>query len=209
MSDSSLNLESFPSEYQRVLQNARERLDVEIILLQQLVGGWSGAVVYLVSVTSGTTGLVEHLILKLDRKRPKSSTDEISRHQLAVQESPAGFAERHIPNIAFGRVQTDEAIAIFYAIAGQSLFNFLTLSKFRQQNRLEMLFKATNDYLLVEWNAGLDFEAVEHPQALLKRWLGFRLNPGQNIEQFFKVACQLNPRTAGCGRRGRCARAPG
>ena len=149
--------------------------------------------IYLVSVTSPATGQVEHLVLKLDRKRPKSSSDEVSRHQVVLSQSPPDFVRQHIPEMVYDRIETEDALAIFYAIAGHSLYNFRTLSKHHQQSQLEILFSATNQYLLDEWNANLIFEAVDHPQTLLKRWLGFRLDLGQNIEGFLREACRIYP----------------
>ena len=46
-------------------------------------------------------------------------------------------------------------------------------------------------------NAGLTFEQIDHPQNLLRRWLGFRLEPGQKIETFSSETCRLHPDTPG------------
>ena len=64
------------------------------------------------------------------------------------------FARQHIPEMVYDRVQSENALAIFYAIAGQSLQNFRTLSTHKRQRQLETLFTATYQYLLDEWNAG-------------------------------------------------------
>jgi predicted ATPase/Tfp pilus assembly protein PilF len=197
MPESGVNFQSLPPEYQHVIQLAQGLHNISITPLQELVGGWSGAVIYLVSVVSSDTGRVEHLVLKLDRKRPMSTSDEVTRHQAARDKSPAGFAQQHIPEMVYEPAEAEDALAIFYAIAGHSLHNFRTLSKHRRQSRLETLFSATNHYLLDAWNANLDFEPVDHPQALLKRWLGFRLNPGQKIEGFLREVCQVRPDKAG------------
>jgi predicted ATPase len=99
--------------------------------------------------------------------------------------------------MAFDRLDADDALAIFYSIAGHSLHNFLTLSQYHRQSQLETLLSATNHYLLDEWNANLTFEPVDHPQTLLKRWLGFRLNPGQKIESFLREVCRIHPDNQG------------
>ncbi|MEJ2485303.1 MAG: tetratricopeptide repeat protein [Anaerolineales bacterium] len=197
MPESVVSFQSLPPEYQNVIQLAEERYQIAIAPLQELAGGWSGAIIYLVRVASTDSGKVEHLIMKLDRKRPMSSSDEISRHQEVQQKSPPEFTSQHIPDMVYDRVEAENALAIFYAIAGQSLHNFRTLSSYKRQNRLEILFAATNHTLLDEWNAGLKFEHISHPQELLKRWLGFRLDPGQKIESFLKEVCQLHPEIPG------------
>lgn len=197
MPESVISFKSLPPEYQSVIQLAEERHEIGIAPLQELAGGWSGAIIYLVRVASTDSNKVEHLVLKLDRRRPMSSSDEISRHKAVQENSPSEFAKTHIPNMAYERVETEDALAIFYAIAGQSLHNFRTLSSYRRQSRIETLFSVTNRILLDEWNAGLSFEQFDHPQNLLKRWLGFRLDPGQKIETFVRETCHLSPEIPG------------
>ena len=68
MPELTINFKSLPKEYQEVIQLAQDTYSITIAPLQLLVGGWSGAVVYLVSVSLQETGRVEHCILKLDRK---------------------------------------------------------------------------------------------------------------------------------------------
>ncbi len=193
MPEPGFDIQSLPLEYQRVIQLAQDQHRISITLLQELVGGWSGAYIYLASVSSHDTGAVEHLVLKVDRKRPLSKSDEVTRHQLARGLSPADFARQHIPAMVFDPIEAENTLAIFYSIAGQSLLNFRTLSTFRRQNQLETLFTATAQYLLDGWNAGLKIERADHPQALLNKWLGFRLDPGQKIEAFLREDCRLQP----------------
>jgi hypothetical protein len=195
--ESAVSFQSLPPEYQRVIQAAEERYAIAISPLQELAGGWSGAIIYLVRAASRDSGKVEHLILKLDRKRPKASSSEVSRHKTVQRKSPPEFSSLHVPDMAYDQVEVEDALAIFYTIAGQSLHNFRTLSHYRRQNRLIALFTATNHYLLDEWNANLAFEPFDHPQRLLQRWLGFRLKPGQKIETFIHQVCRLPPETPG------------
>jgi predicted ATPase len=197
MSESDTGFESLPPEYRQVVRLSQEQHNIRITPLQELVGGWSGAAIYLVSVTSSESSRAEHLVLKLDQKRPMSSSDEISRHKMVQSKSPPSFVQQHIPEMAYERVESEEALAIFYTAAGHSLRKFRTLSSHRRQNQLEALFKATNHYLLDAWNTELNTEPVAHPQALLKRWLGFRLQPGQKIEQFLRDECRVNPESEG------------
>jgi len=184
--------QSLPPEYQRVLILLQDQHQISVSPLQTLVGGWSGAMVYLVSVTYLASKRVEHFILKLDRKSAKARSDELSRHATAQSKSPAEFARDHLATLAFKRVEADGAIAIFYSIAGQSLQSFRPLSKYGQQHQLETIFSATYQYLLAEWNAEPAFAAF-HPQELLEKWLGFRLEAGAPIENFIRQTCQVEP----------------
>src|SRR5215216_6707031 len=149
--------QSLPPEYQHVLLLAQEQHQIRVAPLQTLVGGWSGAMVFLVSVTYQPSQRIEHLILKLDRKSPKARSDELSRHVTAQSKSSVEFARDHLVTLAFERVEAEGAIAIFYGIAGQSLQSFRPLSKYGQQHQLETIFSATNQFLLAEWNANKSF----------------------------------------------------
>src|SRR4029079_12659713 len=128
-------------------------------------------------------------ILKLDHKSPKARSDETSRHVTAQSKSPADFARDHFATMAFERVEVEGAIAIFYSIAGQSLQSFRPLSNYGQGQQLETIFSMTYQYLLAEWNANPAF-ATLHPQELLEKWLGFRLEAGAPIEGFIRQNCR-------------------
>ena len=184
---------SLPSDFQRVIQLAQDQHNLIITPLQELGGGWSGALIYLVSVASHASGPVEHFILKLDRKSKTSKSDEVSRHATAQSKSPPEFARDHLADLAFERVEAEGAIGIFYTIAGQSLQAFRPLSGYGQQHQLETIFAATNRHLLTEWNAALTFAQAVHPQELLAKWLGFRLEPGGPLEGFISQVCMAEP----------------
>ena len=83
MPESGVSFQKLLPEYQHVIQLAQVQHNISITPLQELLGGWSGAIIYLVSVASTDAGGVEHLVLKLDRKRPLSTSDEVTRHQAA------------------------------------------------------------------------------------------------------------------------------
>ncbi len=197
MPESVPSFQDLEPEFREVIKLAEERNRVAISPLQELAGGWSGAAVYLVRVASIDSGSVEHVILKLDRKRPRTSSDEITRHQTVLETSPPDFARAHIPEMALDRIETDQVMAIFYTIAGQSLLSFRTLSSYARQSRLEVLFSETTRLILEEWNAAHTFETFEHPADLLQRWLGFRLAPDQKIEHFLSDDCRLPPDMGG------------
>src|SRR3990172_7412025 len=184
MPELTTDFQSLPEEYQHVIRLAQDTYKISVAPLQLLVGGWSGAVVYLVSVSANDTGRVEHCILKLDRKGKSAKSDEVTRHNIVMSKSTPEFAREHIAELVFDRVEHEGAIAIFYRIAGQSLLKYLPLSKYERQSQLETLFTQTNTVLLNEWNGNAAFEQDVHPQKILHNWLGFRLDSGSNTERF-------------------------
>jgi len=188
---------SLPPEYQAVIRLAQEQHEISITPLQELVGGWSKAAVYLVSVAFQDSNRVEHYVLKLDRKNPKARSDEFTRHSRALAGAPPGFGRQHMAEMAFERTEQDGAIAIFYAIAGQSLLDYRPLSRYERQGQLKELFKATYHHLLDEWNEQMSIDQALHPQEILERWLGFRLQPGGSIERFLSDDLRIQPETPG------------
>jgi len=197
MPELTTDFQSLPEEFQHVIRLAQDTFKITIAPLQLLVGGWSGAVVYLVSVSSNDTKRVEHCILKLDRKGKNAKSDEVTRHNTVMSKSTPEFAREHIAEIVYDRVEHEGAIAIFYRIAGQSLLKYLPLSKYERQNQLKALFTQTNTVLLDEWNGNADFEQAVHPQKVLHTWLGFRLDAGGNTERFLQETRGVNPDVAG------------
>ena len=197
MPELTTNFQSLPQEYQQIIQLAQDTYNITVAPLQLLVGGWSGAVVYLVSVSANETKRVEHCILKLDRKGKSAKSDEVTRHNTVMSKSTPAFAREHIAELVYDRVEQDGAIAIFYRIAGQSLLKYLPLSKYERQSQLKTIFTQTNTVLLEEWNGNAAFEQAVHPQRVLGNWLGFRLDANGNIEKFLQSVCQVNPDIAG------------
>jgi hypothetical protein len=197
MRELTTDFQSLPEEYQHTIRLAEEQYKITVRPLQLLVGGWSGAVVYLVSVSSNDTKRVEHCVLKLDRKGKSAKSDEVTRHNTVMSRSTPEFARDHIAELVFDRVEHDGAIAIFYRIAGQSLLKYLPLSKYERQNQLRALFTRTNTVLLDEWNSKTAFQQAVHPQKVLHTWLGFRLDAGGNTERFLRETRGVNPDVAG------------
>jgi predicted ATPase len=188
---------SLPPEYQELLHLAQDTHGIRLTPLQELSGGRTGAYLYLVSVSFPDSKQVRHLVLKLDRKGTKAKLDEIARHSQAVNEAPAEFVRDHVPELAFDRIELKGLVAIFYGIAGQSLHHYRSLADYQQQDKLEKIFSKTNEVLLQRWNAGLTVEQAVHPRELLARWLGYRLQPGGNIERYLEDACHIPWNTAG------------
>jgi predicted ATPase/class 3 adenylate cyclase len=197
MPELTTDFQSLPEEYQHVIRLAQDTYKITVAPLQLLVGGWSGAVVYLVSVSSNETKRVEHSILKLDRKGKSAKSDEVTRHNTVMSKSMPEFARAHIAELVFDRVEHEGVIAIFYRIAGQSLLKYRPLSNYERQSQLKTIFMQTNSILLTEWNINAAFEQAVHPQKVLEKWLGFRLDAGGNIERFIQDICQVDPAVAG------------
>ena len=128
MPELTTDFRSLPEEYQQVIRLAQEQNNIVIAPLQLLVGGWSGAVVFLVSVAWNETKRVEHCILKLDRKSKNAKSDEVTRHNTVMEKAAPEFARTHIAELVFERVEHEGAIAIFYRIAGESLQKYRPLS---------------------------------------------------------------------------------
>jgi predicted ATPase len=193
---SSIDFSNLPAEYQHLLQLAREKYNLDVVPLQELKGGRTGAFLYLVSVSTSDLRRVEHLIIKFDHINPKTKQTEVERHHLALSQSPAGFSSLHMAELAY-EVEDQGAIALFYTVAGQSLQRYHTLASLESQRRLEVLFSATYDYLLKEWNSGASFEQAWHPQKVLAKWLGYRLKPDGQIGLLLKNTFAIDPSTEG------------
>ena len=191
------NFRSLPVEFQEIIALAQKTFNIEVTPLQELKGGRTGAYLYLVSVTLIETGKVKHLILKLDHKSKKSKTDELERHSTAIKHAPPEFTKNHIADLVFDRIELEEAVAIFYSIAGQSLHNYQSLASYQQQNKLEKIFETTSKLLLESWNKNSKFEKAVHPQKVVANWLGYRINAGGNIERFMRDSCNIPNSTPG------------
>jgi hypothetical protein len=183
-------------EYQYLLRLAKEKHHLDVVPLEVLKGGQTGASLYLVSVSVGDSRQVEHLVLKFDRINERAKPTEIERHRLALTQAPTVFARQNMAKLAY-ELQHEGANALFYTVAGQSLQRFRTLASNERQSRLETLFGATNDYLLKEWNTESTFEQGVHPQKLLEKWLGYRLKPDGQIGSFLKDKFLIDSDTEG------------
>ena len=113
MPELATEFQSLPEEYQLVIRLAEGTFKIAVAPLQLLVGGWSGAVVYLVSVFNNETKRVEHCILKLDRKGKSAKSDEVTRHNTLISKSTPDFARDHIA----------ELVLILLSMMGQLRFS--------------------------------------------------------------------------------------
>ena len=193
MSELAAGFQSLSSEYQAVIRRAQDQHGISVTPLDLLVGGWSGAVVYLVSVSLDASNLVEHCILKLDRRGKSARSDEVTRHNTVISKSTPAFARDHIAELVFDRIEKEGAMAIFYRIAGQSLLSYRPLANYERQSQLQIIFSRTNHVLLNKWNVDAVFQQAVHPQTVLKKWLGFRLDPDGNVERFIQHTGRLDP----------------
>ncbi len=185
-----------PPEHQRLLQIAKEQHSLDVVPLQELKGGQTGAFLYLASVSAGDSHRVEHFVIKFDRINEKAKSGETERHRLALSQAPAVFSRQNMPMLPY-QFEHEGLTALFYTLAGQSLQRFRTLASNERQSRLEALFAATNDYLLKEWNAESTFDQALHPQKLLQKWLGYRLKPDGQIASFLQDKFSIDPNTEG------------
>jgi predicted ATPase len=190
------DFDKLPPEHQYLLQLAKEGYGLDVVPLQELKGGQTGAFLYLASVSGGDSHQVQHFIIKFDRVSEKSRPGETERHRLALSQAPALFSKQNMPMLAY-QFEHEEVTALFYALAGQSLQRFRTLASNERQSRLEVLFAATDDYLLREWNADATFERAVHPQHVLQKWLGYRLKPDGQIGAFLRDKFAIDPTTEG------------
>jgi predicted ATPase len=184
-----------PLQHQQLLSLAQEQNNIVVKPLQYLKGGLTGAYIFLVRVSAVDSLDVEHLVLKLDRPYP-GERDEIERHSIALAQAPPLFALKHIPDMAYDRIEFEELIAVFYRVAGESLFKYRPLAAYEQQQQLETIFERVSSDLLKEWNSELSFE-VAHPQDLLAQWLGYRIDPGSQIERFLEEVKHVSADIAG------------
>jgi len=187
---------SLPPEYLNILNLAQERYDFDVIPLRELKGGRTAARLYLVSVSFHADQRVEHYVLKIDRVHKKAKLDEIERHNLASNQAPREFARQHMAEVVY-EFSHEGIIAIFYSLAGGSLHDYLPLAGYMQGSQLEAITRETNDVLLRKWNASQSFKQSTLPQSLLKRWLGYRLKSGGNIELFLNETFGIHPSVEG------------
>lgn len=157
---------SLPPEHQAVLQLAQDQHDIEVTPLEKLAGGRTGAILYLASVLFLDSEELKHVVLKLDRARP-GKDDEGDKHRLALREAPPEFGHEHLAELVFDKVETQDSLAIFYAVAGESLQRYRPLAAYKSQRHLEAFFGGASVDLLTGWNAAATFEQAVHPQRLL------------------------------------------
>ena len=67
---------SLPDEYQQVLYLAQQQNSIEVIPLEEIKGGRTGAKLFLVSISRNDASFVDHLILKLDHIHKKIKINE-------------------------------------------------------------------------------------------------------------------------------------
>ena len=185
-----------PPEHQRLLQLAKEQHSLDVVPLQELKAGQTGAFLYLASVSLGDTRQIQHFVVKFDRVNERAKSSETERHRLAVSDAPKVFSRQNMPRLAY-QFEQEGATALFYTLAGQSLQRFRTLASIERQSRLEALFAATNDYVLKQWNADSTIEQALHPQTLLQKWLGYRLKPDGHVASFLKDKFAIEADTEG------------
>jgi hypothetical protein len=79
-------------EHQRLLQLARERHSLDVVPLQELKAGQTGAFLYLASVSLGDTHQVQHFVIKFDWVNERATSSETERHRRAVGDTRWSFS---------------------------------------------------------------------------------------------------------------------
>lgn len=188
-------------EYQNALRLLQERHNIHIRHLQQLTGGRTGALLYLVSVSSPSSASIEHFVLKLDRpaKWGGDWRNEAERHRLAASLAPDDFVQHHMASLAYDPIESEGALAVLYTIAGGSLQQCRPIVSYARQGRLEQIYSTLGSGLLEEWNESNIKPAPNvHPQSILEDWLGYRLHPEQgHIHKFLSEECKFDADNAG------------
>src|ERR1700752_1084491 len=137
------NFSNLTPEHRHLLQLAKDQHGLDVIPLQELKGGQTGAFLYLASV-SNNSRQVQHFVVKFDWVNNKTRASEIERHQLAVSQAPAVFSRQNMPMLTY-HFEHEGATVLFYTLAGQSLQRFHTLASNERQSKLEAIFAATSD----------------------------------------------------------------
>jgi len=86
------DLTKLPPEYQRLLQLAKEQHSLDVVPLQELKAGQTGAFLYLASVSLGDSRQVQHFVVKFDRVNERAKSSETERHSLAVGDTRWSFS---------------------------------------------------------------------------------------------------------------------
>lgn len=188
-------------EYQEVLAKVQNDFKTRIRPLQQLTGGRTGALLYLVSATSENNESVKHYVLKLDHAADwgKGWENEAERHRKACELTSNDFCQKHMARLVYKPVELERALAVMYTIAGSSLLQCRPLASFSQQTRLKEIYSILGRSLVDEWNKGTLKTAENwHPQDILRHWLGYRLDSGKgDIHKFLINECGFGPETDG------------
>jgi len=173
---------SLSDELQEVIYLAQSEYKIEIILLECLKGGLSGASLFRARINS-EQNQPRHIILKLEPSQ-NADSDEAKRHHQAIALAPEDFASMHIPELLYSEIRgTHNASAMFYSIAGDSLKNFKPIASFGTQGELELIISIIAKSILSDWNSNSKIVTYS-PQSLLQHWLGNRIESGGKIHQF-------------------------
>ncbi len=188
-------------EYQNTLRALQEREHIRIRPLQQLTGGRTGALLYLVSVSTVDPTSVEHFILKLDRPAQWGGDwkNEAEKHRLAASLASKDFVQHHMAQLVYDPIEMDGALLVLYTIAGGSLQQCRPLIAYAQQGRLELIYSTLGSGLLELWNKDrIEPVSHVHPQSILADWLGYRLSPNEGrIHGFLNDECDCNANAPG------------
>ncbi len=184
----------WPEEYSELLPlvTSRWKISGEIYFHRQLSAGKSGALVYIVDISSDV--LNGQAILKLDKcPDPQwNEKTEVQLHREAFEAAPE-FASKHLARIV-GSVEHEGKIAILSTVVARGLEYSVPWNACGYELALDVLQRLARS-LFEDWNADYQIAQGMHaPQDLLSSWLGYRLDPKEGrLHHFLSESCNHDP----------------
>ncbi len=185
----------WPNEFKDILPLLRSKWGVgDQLYLERILGnGRSGAMVFVADVSCKE--FAGQAILKLERVSDSEHQEKLegSLHSKAIEDAP-WFAREHLPKIVHS-LHDKDTVAILSTIAGGGLEyadSWYDVSYDLQLGVTRQISRA----LLEDWNDDYELSSgLLTPQALLKSWLDYRLDPAQGgrIHGFLRDVCQIPP----------------
>lgn len=179
------NLSILPPEYghlEGLIDSAvREWAPSAKLRVIKPLGGFSGAAVLKVDISGGSIPAGQYILKVYDVPTWEGETPEKERHELACSRNQQ-FASEHIPNLRrhfreAGKDGAPDRAALLYEIAGFSLESFRTIdAPDAVSGAVERSSAKLFRDLLESWSDDQPSDPVT-PRAILKEWLGYRLEP--------------------------------
>ncbi|MCK4394884.1 hypothetical protein KAX17_18450 [Candidatus Bipolaricaulota bacterium] len=144
---------NWPDELRDVVDEIQAALGPEdkLILFREITYGFSKSRVFLVDIESGKHDYSGMAILKVTQgNMPDGMAFESRKLQQALEGSPEGFAERHLPRLVFCH-KSEKFSAVFTSVVSGSLESVEPLIKLGAKQLTAALFSISKK-LLDEWN---------------------------------------------------------
>ncbi|MEM7075005.1 MAG: tetratricopeptide repeat protein [Pseudomonadota bacterium] len=183
----------WPDAFQSILPLLRSKWGMgdQVLLSRVLGNGRSGALVYVVDVS--TKNFEGQAILKLEEVSDSGRQEklEAALHAEAITDSPE-FAALHLPRL-LQSLHHEDKLAILSTIAGRALEYADPWHDLSFDRQLEVI-RHVSVAMLEDWNAGYSLSpGLLMPQDLLRGWLGYRIDPrnGGRIHGFIQDECGI------------------